>query len=249
MKGSLRFLLGGLLIVFLTVFMTACGGGGGGGGETGGGDTLAPSTPTYLTATAASGSQIDLSWTASTDNIGVTGYKIYRGGTYLKSVTTTSASDTGLNPSTQYCYTVSAYDAAGNESAQSSQACATTSAQVGGNSISGNLTDTCSYGQPYLLVNGTMTFGGSPCGLSSINISGMLMMNGEFDFAADQAPFIVGLRSYNFNSTSMSGLLTVYNTYTYCTIINATFSMNKTGGTDSCGGLTGSWSGSWNSSP
>lgn len=90
-------------------------------------DTSPPSVPTGLIATAISSSQIDLSWTASADDIGVEGYNIYRDGVYLKSVTTTSASDTGLSPDTQYCYTVSAYDGAGNESDQSSQACATTS--------------------------------------------------------------------------------------------------------------------------
>jgi hypothetical protein len=89
-------------------------------------DNLTPSIPTGLSATAVSSSQIDLSWTASKDNVGVTGYKIYKDGTYLKSITTTSTSDTGLSPSPQYCYTVSAYDAAGNESAQSTEACATT---------------------------------------------------------------------------------------------------------------------------
>ncbi len=91
-----------------------------------GADTTLPTTPENLTVTAISSSQINLSWTASTDNVGVTGYKIYRDGTYLKSITITSTSDTGLNPSTQYCYRVSAYDAAGNESVQSSQVCATT---------------------------------------------------------------------------------------------------------------------------
>ena len=86
-----------------------------------------PSVPTRLTATAVSPSQIDLSWDASTDEIGVAGYNIYRDGSYLKSVTTTSTSDTGLNPNTQYCYTVSAFDAAGNESRQSDQVCVITS--------------------------------------------------------------------------------------------------------------------------
>jgi hypothetical protein len=88
-------------------------------------DNLTPSIPTELLATAVS-SGINLSWTASKDNVGVSGYKIYRDGTYLKSDTSASTSDTGLSPETQYCYTVSAYDAAGNESAQSTEACATT---------------------------------------------------------------------------------------------------------------------------
>jgi hypothetical protein len=89
-------------------------------------DTTPPSVPTGLTATAVSVSQISLSWNASTDNVGVAGYKLYRNGAYLKSVATTSTFDTGLNPATLYCYRVSAYDAANNESAQSGQACDTT---------------------------------------------------------------------------------------------------------------------------
>lgn len=113
-----------LILICILPFLFTCGGGGGGDGNGSGGDTTAPNTPTNLAATAASNSQIDLSWAASTDNVGVAGYKIYRDGTYLKSVTTTSTSDTGLSANTQYCYTVSAYDTAGNESAQSNQACA-----------------------------------------------------------------------------------------------------------------------------
>lgn len=89
-------------------------------------DLTPPSTPTNLTATAVSKSQINLSWTASTDNVGVAGYKIYRNGTYLTSVTGTSYSNTGLPEKTTYSYKVSAYDAAENESSQSNQATATT---------------------------------------------------------------------------------------------------------------------------
>jgi chitodextrinase len=94
-------------------------------------DTIPPSIPTNLTATAVSSSQINLLWNAFTDNVGVAGYKIYRNGSYLRSVTGTLTSDTGLNPSTQYCYRVSAFDTAGNESGQSSQACAITPSVIG----------------------------------------------------------------------------------------------------------------------
>jgi N-acetyl-anhydromuramyl-L-alanine amidase AmpD len=84
-------------------------------------DTTPPSVPGTPTATAASTSQINLSWTGSTDNIGVTEYRIYRNGAYLDSVggTTLSYNNTGLAMGTTYSYTVSAKDAAGNESAQS----------------------------------------------------------------------------------------------------------------------------------
>jgi chitodextrinase len=95
-------------------------------------DTTPPSTPTGLTATAVSSSQIDLSWNGSTDNVGVAGYRIYRGGIPVATVTATSYSDTGLQPSTTYDYTVAARDAAGNESPPSSSASATTLATCGG---------------------------------------------------------------------------------------------------------------------
>jgi chitodextrinase len=83
-------------------------------------DTTTPSTPSDLKASVVSSTQINLSWTASTDNVGVAGYKIYRNGTQIATTTGTSYANTGLFPSTTYTYTVSAYDAAGNNSSQSS---------------------------------------------------------------------------------------------------------------------------------
>lgn len=91
-----------------------------------GADTTVPSTPTALSATAVSSSQIDLSWTASTDNVAVTGYKIYRNSVYVATVGSTSYSDVGLSAGTLYTYTVSAIDASSNESAESLSASATT---------------------------------------------------------------------------------------------------------------------------
>ena len=93
-------------------------------------DTEAPSVPTGLTANAASATQVDLAWQASTDNVGVIGYTIYRDSTVLTTVsgTTLAYSDGTANPSTTYSYTVDAFDASGNHSAQSSPAGATTPA-------------------------------------------------------------------------------------------------------------------------
>ncbi|WP_244208909.1 discoidin domain-containing protein [Paenibacillus ferrarius] len=93
---------------------------------TGLGDTLAPTAPSNLAATAASSSQINLSWGASTDNVGVTSYDIYRNGAKVGSSVTTSYADSGLTPATSYSYTVKANDAAGNSSAASNTANATT---------------------------------------------------------------------------------------------------------------------------
>lgn len=89
-------------------------------------DTQPPTAPSGLTATAKSVSQIDLAWGASTDNVGVTGYDVYRGSTKIGTVGTTSYSDTGLNAGTAYSYYVKARDAAGNSGPASNAANATT---------------------------------------------------------------------------------------------------------------------------
>jgi hypothetical protein len=90
-------------------------------------DNEAPTAPSDLTAAAVSGSQIDLSWTASTDNVGVVGYKIYRDSVEVGTTSMTSYSDSGLSASTAYTYTVKAYDAANNFSVDRNTANATTS--------------------------------------------------------------------------------------------------------------------------
>ena len=89
-------------------------------------DISAPSVPSNLVATAASSGSILLQWSASADNRGVARYNIYRDGAVVDSVTTTNTLDTGLNASTLYRYNVSAVDEAGNESATSAVASATT---------------------------------------------------------------------------------------------------------------------------
>ncbi|WP_232422308.1 fibronectin type III domain-containing protein [Methylosarcina fibrata] len=105
--------------------------------EGGSGDTTAPTVPTNLNATATSSSAINLTWTASEDAVGVTGYKIFRNGSEITTVTGTSFSNTGLTASTTYSYTVSAMDAAGNESDQSQSASATTQSGGGGGPAAG----------------------------------------------------------------------------------------------------------------
>lgn len=94
-------------------------------------DLQPPTAPGALSASAASPSEIDLSWTASTDNVAVTGYNIYRsldGAAYLPAGTssTTGFADLGLSQGTTYWYQVTAVDAAGNESEASNVATATT---------------------------------------------------------------------------------------------------------------------------
>ncbi len=91
-------------------------------------DITPPSVPTGLNATATKTPEVDLSWNASTDNVGVTGYTIYRGGTNIATVSASTLTfvDKSVSDATTYSYTVDAFDAAGNRSAKSSPAGATT---------------------------------------------------------------------------------------------------------------------------
>jgi len=82
-------------------------------------DTTPPTTPTGLTAAAAGSTGVNLSWSASTDNVGVTGYIVRRNGVQIATPATTTYADTGLSDGTTYSYTVTARDAAGNISANS----------------------------------------------------------------------------------------------------------------------------------
>jgi hypothetical protein len=92
-------------------------------------ESTTPSTPTSLSATNGGVTTINLSWSASTDNIGVAGYLIYRDGALVKTTegTTTGFSDVGLPAGSSHTYSVAAFDGAGNTSATSSSASASTS--------------------------------------------------------------------------------------------------------------------------
>lgn len=112
-------------------------------------DTTAPSAPTNPSATAASDTQINLSWTASTDNVGVTGYKVERcqgagcsNFTQIATPAGTTFNNTGLAPSTSYSYRVRATDAAVNLSPFSAIATTSSSADTTAPSAPANLTAT-----------------------------------------------------------------------------------------------------------
>ncbi len=131
-----------------------------------GGDTTPPSAPTGLTATAAGSSQINLTWTAATDNVGVTGYRVERcpaascnnqtSFTEIAAPTGTSYNDTGLNPGSTYTYRVRASDGAGNLGTFSATAAATTA------TVTSQLPGTCPAGFPSTLITGGQTSAGQP---------------------------------------------------------------------------------------
>ncbi|MFY1832042.1 DUF4082 domain-containing protein [Myxococcus fulvus] len=89
-------------------------------------DTQAPTAPSGLVASVVSASAINLSWAASTDNVGVVAYDVFRGGVQLASTSSRTYADTGLTAATAYSYLVKARDAAGNVSANSNAVTATT---------------------------------------------------------------------------------------------------------------------------
>ncbi|UWZ83728.1 glycosyl hydrolase family 18 protein [Occallatibacter riparius] len=114
---------------------------------TSGGSTTPPTVPTNLAATAPKSTQVNLTWTASTDASYATStltYAIYRNGSHVATTAAgaTSYSNTGLSPSTAYTYTVAAVDPAGNTSAQSTAAKITTPANTTPPSVPANVAAT-----------------------------------------------------------------------------------------------------------
>lgn len=93
-------------------------------------DNSAPTTPTGLTATTISPAEVDLSWSLSSDNHRVDGYSVFRDGVLLTSLSSSTMVDNAAVPGATHCYAVSAYDAAGNESAQSTESCVTLPADI-----------------------------------------------------------------------------------------------------------------------
>jgi len=83
------------------------------------GDAQPPSVPIGLKVSSKTYKSINVSWAASTDNVGVTGYKVYRNNSEIATTATASYNDDGLNSNTTYTYQVAAYDEAGNVSGKS----------------------------------------------------------------------------------------------------------------------------------
>jgi len=139
-------------------------------------DTTPPFAPTNLAATATSSSQINLSWTASTDSDSpVGGYNIYRNSSQVGAATGTSYSDAGLAASTTYTYTVTAFDPSGNESSASQPANATTLVA----SLASGLVAAYTFSEG----TGTTTADNSGNGYTGSLVNGPAWTNGKYGYA------------------------------------------------------------------
>lgn len=112
-------------LALAVLLLAACSGG---GGEGGGGDSEPPSAPAGLAFSDVAASSLTLTWSASSDNVGVEGYRVYRDNSLAATVNAARFQDTGLQAASTYSYAVSAFDAAGNSSSQSAAATVTTAA-------------------------------------------------------------------------------------------------------------------------
>ncbi|WP_283135245.1 glycosyl hydrolase family 18 protein [Rhizohabitans arisaemae] len=142
-------------------------------------DPIAPSIPQNLRSGGpSSSSTISLAWNASTDNVGVTGYEVSRGGSPLPTVTGTTFTDSGLSPDTPYTYTVRARDAAGNWSGQSTSVTLRTDRITpGGSKVLGYFVSWGIYARNYKVKN--IDTSGSAAKLTHINYAFGNVSNGQ----------------------------------------------------------------------
>jgi hypothetical protein len=176
-------------------------------------DTMPPSVPTGLAATAISTSQINLSWNPSTDNVGVTGYKIFRGGSQVATSATTTYQDTALSAATSYTYNVAAFDAAGNTSMQSASATATTTANTF--QLSGSISPATSAS------GATLTLSGAGSGSTTADASGNFafagLANGSYTVTPTRVGFTFspGSQTTTINGGNVTGVNFTATSQTY----------------------------------
>ena len=127
-------------------------------------DTIPPSAPLNLIAITISSSQIDLTWEPSTDNVAVTGYKVFRDSIEIASIDSTCYSDTGLTDSSSFLYYVVAFDSANNESNHSEHVVAIT------------LSDPKAYIQPPMYIDGLVIYPNPACDVLKIDMDDIRIM-------------------------------------------------------------------------
>jgi chitodextrinase len=133
-------------------------------------DRTPPSPPSSVSAAGVSLSAIDINWNAVTDESGIGEYKVFRDGTLIARTSTASFTDNGLAPATNHCYRVSAVDGAGNESAQSSEACALTLADTADPTVPTRVSATYSDDGGVLTVTASWSSSSDNSGIASYTV-------------------------------------------------------------------------------
>ena len=179
-------------------------------------DTQAPTVPTGLKVDAKTESTVIISWIASTDNVGVAGYEIYRDGVKIANVTGTVYADSGLNQGTSYVYTVKAYDAANNITAASEGLSVTTTNLLSLNPV-GN--KTANEGQTLKFTLSVTTSEGKAVNYSALNLPEGATINSETgEFA--WTPSVGQAGTYNIRFQASDGKDTDYEDVTITVVKN-----------------------------
>ena len=170
-------------------------------------DTIPPSAPANLVGTPPNSTSANLSWSASTDNVGVAGYNIFRNGTQIGSSATTSFTDAAVVAGTSYNYTVTAYDAAGNQSTASNTATVTVPVvQVNISSFY-----VASVASTYAIINWTTNIPASGVvyyGTNSSNLTSKVTVNSQFTSSSTPIMGLTKLTKYYYKITANSGTST-----------------------------------------
>ena len=205
-----------------------------------GGDTTPPSAPGNLTGSATSATTLTLSWTAATDNVAVAGYQIFRNGIPRATTTSLSYNDSGLTPSTQYSYTVTAYDAAGNNSTAAGPALVTTNSNSApvwslgnqsydnGDAVNISLDSVCSDADgdtiTYSLVSGSLPTGLALSGSRNQTLSGTVTADGSYAFVLGASDGIAAVQNVSLTFTVTTPDTTAPDAPDAPTIVDATSS-------------------------
>jgi chitodextrinase len=169
-------------------------------------DSTPPTAPTGLTAAAQTSTQVDLSWTASTDNVGVAGYRVFRSGAQIGTTTSTNYADSTVSAGQTYDYHVVAYDGAGNTSTASNTATVTTPAGGGGGGGGGGTVTATLVGDAYVRADQPATNFGSS---TSIHVDGspvkQLLLKFLVSGVGTQRVTSAKLRLYNVDASNAGG--------------------------------------------
>jgi len=219
-------------------------------------DSIAPSAPTNLAASGTTQTTTNLTWTAATDNVGVSAYDVYQGTTLKGSVTATSYAVTGLTAATAYTFSVKAKDAAGNVSASSNVAEVTTLATVADTTAPNAPTNLTASGTTQTTTNLSWTAATDNVGLTGYDVYQGTTLTGSVITTSYTVTGLTAATAYTFSvkakdaagnisaSSNVANVTTLANTVSYCTsqgnsvadekigkVVFGTISNTSTGGT------------------